>query len=75
MVFEMLVVFHRTPGAAPGEAVLNEELVTEVVDGDLITEILFAIYIRYTCGWLDNAMTVFLTITNVRVVKGIDVDG
>ena len=71
----MLVVFHRTPGAAPGETVLDEELVTEIVGGDLITEFLLAIDIRFACGWLDDAMTVFLTITYVGVIKGIDVDG
>ena len=71
----MLVVFHRTPGAAPGEAVLNEELVTEVVDGDLITEILLTIGIRHASGRLYDAVTVFLTITYVGVIKGIDIDG
>ena len=75
MVFEMLVVFHRTPGAAPGEAVLDEELVTEVVDGDLITEILLTIGIRHASGRLYDAVTVFLTITDVGVIKGIDIDG
>ena len=71
----MLVVFHGTPGTAPGEAVFDEELITEVVCGDLITEILLAIDIRHACGWLNDAMTVFFAITNVWVVKGIDVDG
>ena len=71
----MLVVFHGTPGAAPGKAVFDEELVAEIFCRNLITEILLAINIRYTCGWLNDAMTVFLSITNVRVVKGIDVDG
>ena len=71
----MLVVLHGTPGATPGKTVFDEEFIAQIVCSDLITEILFAIYIRYTCGWLDNAMTVFLTITNVRVVKGIYIDG
>ena len=71
----MLVVLHGTPGAAPGKAVFDEEFIAEIFCGDLITKILLAIDIRHACGWLNDAMAVFLTITNVWVVKGIDVDG
>ena len=71
----MLVVFHGAPGAAPDEAVLDEELVAEIIGGDLVTEVLLAIDIRQARGGLDDAMTVFLTITDVRVVEGIDIDG
>ena len=74
-IFKMLVVLHGTPGAAPGETVLDEELVAEIFCRNLITEILLTIYIRYTCSWLNDTMAVFLTIADVRVIKGIDVDG
>ena len=71
----MLVVFHGTPGAAPGETVFDEETITQIIGGDFIPEILLTIYIRYTCSWLNDTMAVFLTIADVRVIKGIDVDG
>ena len=45
------------------------------VDGDLITEILLTIGIRHASGRLYDAVTVFLTITDIRVVQGVDVDG
>ena len=71
----MLVVLHGAPGAAPSEAMFDEELVAEIIGGDLVTEVFLAIDIRQARGGLDDAMTVFLTITDVRVVEGIDVDG
>ena len=74
-IFEMLVVLHGTPRASPVKAVFDEEFIAEIFCSYLIPEILFAIDIRYACGWLNNAMAVFLAITNVRVIKGIDVDG
>ena len=71
----MLVILHGTPGASPGETVFDEKLVKEIVGGDLITEVLLAIDIRQARGGLNDAMTVFLAITDIRVIKGIDVDG
>ena len=71
----MLVILHGTPGATPGETVFDEELVKEIVGGDLVTKVLLAIDIRQARGGLNDAMTVFLAITDIRVIKGIDVDG
>lgn len=70
----MLVILHGAPGATPCETVLDEELITEIVGGDLIAEVLLAIDIRQTCGGLNYSMTIFLTVPNIRIVKWIDVD-
>ena len=70
----MLVILHGTPGSAPGKTILYEEFVEEIVGGNLIAEVLLAIDIRQACGGLYDTMTVFLTITDIRVIKGVDVD-
>ena len=71
----MLIVFDGTPSAAPGETMFDKELITEIISGDLITEVLLAIDIWQTCSWFNDAMPVFFTIPDVRVVERIDVDG
>ena len=70
----MLIILHRTQGTTPGKTMLDEELVKEIVGGNLIAEVLLAIDIRQARGRLNDTMTVFLTITDIRVIQGIDVD-
>ena len=74
MEFKMLVVFHRSPRTAPGEAVLDEKLIAEVVLVDLVFEVLLAIAIRLGCGRLNDLLTI-LASPYIRIVKRVDVNG
>ena len=70
----MLVILHRAPGAAPGEAVFEEELVTEVAGFYLIAVVLGAVGVRLAVRGVDNLGAV-LAVTDVRIIEGVDVDG
>lgn len=54
----MLVVLEGVPGAAPREAVLEEEAVAEVAGGDLVAEVAAAVGIGLAVGGLDDECAV-----------------
>ena len=70
----MLIVFQRTPVAAPTEPVTEEETVAEVLGSNLVGEHPAAVNIRATGGRLHEQGAV-LPATDTGVVEGIDVDG
>ena len=70
----MLVVFHGSPGAAPGEAVFEEEAVAEVALLYLVAERLLTIDIGFAIrGFYDTGA--ILAGADVGIVAGVDVDG
>ena len=73
-LLEVLVVLQRAPGATPGEAVLAEETVAEVMAGNLIGKTLVAVDIGAPGGGLDEQRAVPLP-AHAGVVEGVDIDG
>ena len=74
MVFEVLVVFHGAPGAAPDEAVFDEQTVAEVAFIDLVAELLAAVGIGLAVGGFNDP-TAILRMADIGIVERIDVDG
>ena len=74
LFLKVLVVFQRTPAAAPAETVTKEEAVAEIVGGDLVGEYFTAVNVRATGGWLYEQGAVRIT-TDTGIVEGVDVDG
>ena len=70
----MLVVLEGAPGAAPGEAVLEEEPVAEVAGFYLISERARAVGIGLAVGGL-YVLGAVLTVAHVGIIAGVDVDG
>ena len=70
----MLVILHGAPSAAPSEAVLEEEAVEKITLYNLITILLAAVGIGTGRGRLDDLRAV-LGVTDVGIIKGIDIDG
>ena len=74
VVFEVLIVFHRAPAAAPGEAVFDKEAVAEIAFLDFVAIGLATVGIGLGVGGLDN-LTTILAIADIGVVERVDVDG
>ena len=72
--FEVLVILHGAPGTAPGKAVLQKEAVEEVALYDLITILFAPVDIGTARSGLYDLRAV-LGVTNVRIIKGVDIDG
>ena len=72
--FEVLVVFHGAPGATPGEAMFDEQAVTEVAFFDLVAVLFATVGIRLGVGRFDD-LTAVLTIADIGIVERVDVDG
>ena len=72
--FEVLVVFHGAPGAAPDEAVFDEQAVAEVAFIDLVTELLAAVGIGLAVGGLNDPAAI-LRMADIGIVERVDVDG
>ena len=70
----MLVVLEGVPGAAPGEAMPEEETVAEVARLYFITERARAVGIGLAVGGL-YVLRAVLAVAHVGIVAGIDVDG
>ena len=71
---KMLVVLAGVPVAAPLEAGLSEELVAEVVVGDLVGEVPRSVAVRFSGGGFDEQRAVGEGL-DVGIVKRVDVDG
>ena len=63
----MLVILHGAPGAAPGEAVLEEEPMAEVAFLDLVAILFLAVGIGLGCGGLDDLRAV-LGVADVGII-------
>ena len=74
VVFEVLVVFHGAPGAAPDEAVFDEQAVAEVAFIDLVAELLAAVGIGLAVGGFYDPAAI-LRMADIGIVERIDVDG
>lgn len=70
----MLIVFQRTPVAAPTEPVTEEETVAEVLGSNLVGEHPASVNVRATGGRLHEQGAVRLA-AHTGVVEGVDVDG
>ena len=70
----MLVVFHGAPGAAPDEAVFDEQAVAEVAFIDLVAELLAAVGIGLAVGGFNNPAAI-LRMADIGIVECVDVDG
>ena len=67
--FEVLVVFHGAPGAAPDKAVFDEQAVAEVAFIDLVAELLAAVGIGLAVGgFYDPAAILLLSTRLVHIV-------
>ena len=72
----MLVVFTGVPIAAPGETMLDEKLVAEVVFIDFVREVLTAVCVGFAALRRDVGLAgAVLVVDHVWVIKRIDVDG
>ena len=64
MILEMLVVFHRSPGASPDEAILTEQAMAEITLHNLIAIGLLPINVWFAVRWLYN-IPVFQLFTTI----------
>ena len=74
LFLEMLIVLTRGPRAAPGEAVLDEQPVAEVVLVNFVRYFFLSIGILSSFLRLHKEGTV-RTATHEGIVEGIDIDG
>ena len=72
--FEVLIVLHASPVAAPAEAVAGEELVSEVVVRDLIFKCSRAIGVGFARVGLYDYGAV-LASAHAGILQGVEVDG
>ena len=70
----MLIVFGAGPGAAPVEAVLEEEAVAEVAANNLVGEVSVTVDVRRAGGGLDDTRARWRDAV-IGIVERIDVDG
>ena len=76
LFLEMLVIFGRVPVAAPGETVLGEKAVAQIVLVDLVGEALAAVGIDFAAGWRDIVASVTVSAKDhIGIIVGVDVNG
>ena len=72
----MLIILAGVPVTTPGEAVFFKELIAKIIFVYLIREILGAVNVYLTSFGRDIVVAASCFVKdNVRVVKGIDVNG
>ena len=74
MILEVLVVFHRSPGASPDEAILTEQTMAEITLNNLVAIGLLPVNVGFAVRWLYNGRSVF-PISHIRIIKGVDING